>query len=147
MPRTNERELVAALFQDGRSTRDQATETSGRGVGLSALAEVVRDLGGTIEVRSEPGRSTWDDVPVLRSRALVTGPSSIDPRAPRELSGAQSMLAAWRLRQHGDRSDYCAREHGLSCANCCTIQQHALDALSRSATPTRRHHNITLFVE
>ena len=58
LPCANERELIAALFLDGLSTRDQATETSGRGVGLSALAEVVHDLGGTIEVRSEPGRGT-----------------------------------------------------------------------------------------
>jgi chemotaxis protein histidine kinase CheA len=40
------------------STRSQVSETSGRGVGLAALASAVSQLGGTLAVDSEAGRGT-----------------------------------------------------------------------------------------
>jgi two-component system chemotaxis sensor kinase CheA len=58
LPATSQSELVEAMFHDGLSTRDEASAMSGRGVGLSALRQVVRNLGGTIEVESSPGKGT-----------------------------------------------------------------------------------------
>jgi two-component system chemotaxis sensor kinase CheA len=46
------RELEAALFADGMSTAEKVTEVSGRGIGMGALAQGVRDLGGTLVVDS-----------------------------------------------------------------------------------------------
>jgi signal transduction histidine kinase len=57
-PSSSHAELVAALVAPGFSTRVEVTETSGRGVGLSALAEVVRELGGVLQLESEPGQGT-----------------------------------------------------------------------------------------
>jgi signal transduction histidine kinase len=58
-PRADGRsDLIALMFQDGFSTRAEATETSGRGVGLAALQAVVGSLGGRIEVESQPGAGT-----------------------------------------------------------------------------------------
>jgi HPt (histidine-containing phosphotransfer) domain-containing protein len=57
-PSGSRAELVAALLAPGFSTRAQVTENSGRGVGLSALAEVVRELGGALQLESEPGQGT-----------------------------------------------------------------------------------------
>jgi chemotaxis protein histidine kinase CheA len=57
-PCSSRAELVAALLAPGFSTRTEVTETSGRGVGLSALAEVVRGLGGKLQLESEPGQGT-----------------------------------------------------------------------------------------
>ena len=37
-------DLIRALFTDGVSTRDQASETSGRGVGMSALKAACDEL-------------------------------------------------------------------------------------------------------
>lgn len=51
-------DLVAAMFSDGVSTRDEVSETSGRGVGLAAIREACERLGGTIDVDTEPGRGT-----------------------------------------------------------------------------------------
>jgi two-component system chemotaxis sensor kinase CheA len=51
-------DLENALFLDGLTTRDRATSVSGRGIGLSALREQVRALGGTVEVRSRTGEGT-----------------------------------------------------------------------------------------
>ena len=69
------RDLVAALFTDGISTRDEVTDVSGRGVGLSALRASVEMLGGRIEVESALGRGT-----VLRC---------IFPRTPAESGTAR----------------------------------------------------------
>lgn len=51
-------DLVAALYADGVSTRDTVSELSGRGVGMSAVREVVEAAGGRVEVDSERGRGT-----------------------------------------------------------------------------------------
>jgi len=51
-------DLERALFADGFSTAEHATETSGRGVGMAALREAVTALGGLIELDSKPGVGT-----------------------------------------------------------------------------------------
>lgn len=58
LPSRDHTDLVAALFSDGLSTRDVASETSGRGVGLGALRGEVLALGGAVDVSSERGRGT-----------------------------------------------------------------------------------------
>ena len=50
--------LLQVLFSPGFSTRDEVTQTSGRGVGLDVVRTVVEDLSGTIEVHAEPGHGT-----------------------------------------------------------------------------------------
>ena len=49
----SDEEVVQIIFQPGFSTKDQATELSGRGVGMDVVANTVRDLGGDVEVKSE----------------------------------------------------------------------------------------------
>jgi len=44
------------LFQPGFTTAKDATEFSGRGVGLDAVKTAVADLGGSVSVTSEPGK-------------------------------------------------------------------------------------------
>jgi signal transduction histidine kinase len=51
-------ELDAALFEEGVSIRAEVTQTSGRGVGLAAVRDGVRRLGGRLELGSVPGRGT-----------------------------------------------------------------------------------------
>jgi chemotaxis protein histidine kinase CheA/CheY-like chemotaxis protein len=50
--------LLALLFTPAFSTSDTVTETSGRGVGLDVVRDAVEELGGSVEVRSEPGAGT-----------------------------------------------------------------------------------------
>jgi HPt (histidine-containing phosphotransfer) domain-containing protein len=57
-PHATRGELAAALFVDGLSTKTEATSTSGRGVGLGALAEATKALGGRVDVISHPGSGT-----------------------------------------------------------------------------------------
>ena len=50
--------LTEVLTQPGFSTADEVSGIAGRGVGLDAVKEQVEAFGGSIEVRSEPGRGT-----------------------------------------------------------------------------------------
>lgn len=58
LPTSTQKDLVNAIFADGLSTRSTVSETSGRGVGLSALKQECEELGGVIEVQSTLGDGT-----------------------------------------------------------------------------------------
>jgi two-component system chemotaxis sensor kinase CheA len=58
LPSVTRRDLIDALFADGLSTAHKLTQTSGRGVGMSALRAACTELGGSVELVSEPGRGT-----------------------------------------------------------------------------------------
>ncbi len=51
-------DALRLLFRPGFTTRESAGEVSGRGVGLDAVAEAVRSVGGDVLLASEPGRGT-----------------------------------------------------------------------------------------
>jgi chemotaxis protein histidine kinase CheA len=50
--------LLDQIFQPGFSTAREVSAISGRGVGLDVVKTAVEDLGGTVSVRSSPGRGT-----------------------------------------------------------------------------------------
>jgi len=52
LPHATQADLLEALCSDGISTRAAVSATSGRGVGMAAIRQRVRALGGRIEVRS-----------------------------------------------------------------------------------------------
>ena len=58
LPIANQAQLTEALFNEGFSTNDQATELSGRGMGMSALREAARSLGGVVSISSKRGHGT-----------------------------------------------------------------------------------------
>lgn len=58
LPHATTADLTDAMFASGVSTKLETTTLSGRGVGLGALRALVRRMGGTIAVTSEPGRGT-----------------------------------------------------------------------------------------
>jgi HPt (histidine-containing phosphotransfer) domain-containing protein len=69
LPSETQAELVQALFLDGVSTRGDANELAGRGVGMAALKSRVDAMNGEVQVRSSPGAgTTWHlTLPVLHS--------------------------------------------------------------------------------
>jgi two-component system, chemotaxis family, sensor kinase CheA len=58
LPSESAEDLVHALFADGVTTRANATEVSGRGVGLAAVDAACRQHGAHIGVESRPGAGT-----------------------------------------------------------------------------------------
>lgn len=74
LPSATPGDLEEALFADGLSTRAEVTTTSGRGVGMSALREEVRRLGGAIELDSQPGHGTTLRFRFREARARLTMP-------------------------------------------------------------------------
>jgi two-component system, chemotaxis family, sensor kinase CheA len=58
LPAATEEDLHAALFSDGVTTAGQVTEISGRGVGMGAVHDATRALGGKIEVETTAGVGT-----------------------------------------------------------------------------------------
>ena len=58
LPHATPANLTDALFAPGLSTADEVSETSGRGVGMSAILAECRALGGACTLHSEPGRGT-----------------------------------------------------------------------------------------
>jgi two-component system chemotaxis sensor kinase CheA len=58
LPHQSRAQLIEALFAPGVSTAGEVSSTSGRGVGMSAIAEACRDLGGSYTLESERGKGT-----------------------------------------------------------------------------------------
>jgi two-component system chemotaxis sensor kinase CheA len=76
----DDRDLVAALFQGGVSTRAQATAISGRGVGLDLVRAAVERIRGSVDITSEPGKGTTctleSPLTLMTVRALLAKVSS-----------------------------------------------------------------------
>ncbi|MGN6151876.1 MAG: response regulator, partial [Lysobacteraceae bacterium] len=51
-------QLDALIFEPGFSTAEEVTRLAGRGVGMDVVSSEVRQLGGTIDIQSEPGKGT-----------------------------------------------------------------------------------------
>ncbi|MGC4068128.1 MAG: HAMP domain-containing protein [Polyangiaceae bacterium] len=60
IPARSHQELLDALMRDGVSTKTDVSDLSGRGVGMGAFLQRVRDMEGKIDVRSSKGTgTTW----------------------------------------------------------------------------------------
>jgi chemotaxis protein histidine kinase CheA/ActR/RegA family two-component response regulator len=70
-------DILRLLCRPGVSTRREASEISGRGIGLDAVAATVQSVGGDLWLESTPGRGTTVtlELPVTRrgERVLVLG--------------------------------------------------------------------------
>ncbi|MHB1644579.1 MAG: chemotaxis protein CheA [Acidithiobacillus sp.] len=56
--RLSEQDALELIFHPGFSTRDQATDLSGRGVGMDVVRETVRKLRGRLEIETTLGQGT-----------------------------------------------------------------------------------------
>jgi two-component system, chemotaxis family, sensor kinase CheA len=63
------------IFLPGFSTAEKTTDLSGRGVGMDVVRRNVKELGGKIELRSEPGRGSRFIITLPLTLAIVDGQS------------------------------------------------------------------------
>jgi len=66
-------EIAELIFQPGFSTAEQATDLSGRGVGMDVVRRNVRDLGGSVVVRSVSGKGSTFTIALPLTLAIIDG--------------------------------------------------------------------------
>jgi two-component system chemotaxis sensor kinase CheA len=65
------RVLLDVICASGFSTRHEADRISGRGVGMAVARATVNELGGTLEVETEPGRGTTFSITLPLTIAVI----------------------------------------------------------------------------
>jgi two-component system chemotaxis sensor kinase CheA len=66
-------ELAELIFQPGFSTNAEATDVSGRGVGMDVVRRNVNDLGGSVSVRSREGSGCTFTIVLPLTLAIIEG--------------------------------------------------------------------------
>ncbi len=69
--RMTDREVYALLFAPGFSTAEKVTNISGRGVGMDVVKSNVERIGGSVDLQSEPGRSTTIRIKIPLTLAII----------------------------------------------------------------------------
>lgn len=81
MAAENDEQLTDALFSDGFSTKEVATDVSGRGVGMSALKAAVEAINGEVKVQTLRTKGTTVRISLPLIGALKDLPQTLPPRA------------------------------------------------------------------
>ncbi len=66
----SQEELLEFVFRPGFSTRAEANEVAGRGVGMDAVLAEVRALGGAVRVQSQAGKGTRVEVSLPQGKGV-----------------------------------------------------------------------------
>lgn len=69
----DDQEIAELIFQAGFSTNKEATDLSGRGVGMDVVRRNVRDLGGSVNVRSREGQGSTFTIVLPLTLAIIDG--------------------------------------------------------------------------
>lgn len=67
-----ENELLGILFQPGFSTSSRVSSMSGRGVGLDVVSNAIKDLNGSVSVRTRPDEETEFVIVLPLTLAIIT---------------------------------------------------------------------------
>jgi two-component system chemotaxis sensor kinase CheA len=65
--------ILDLLFQPGFSTAETVSDISGRGVGMDVVRRNIKDLGGSVEIRSEEGQGTLFTIRLPLTLAILDG--------------------------------------------------------------------------
>lgn len=68
-----EEQVLNLLFHAGFSTADQVSDVSGRGVGMDVVRRNIKDLGGTVELRSRRGEGSTLTIRLPLTLAILDG--------------------------------------------------------------------------
>lgn len=68
-----DKQIYELIFLPGFSTSDKVTDVSGRGVGMDVVRKNIQELGGHLEINSEPGCGTTISIHVPLTLAILDG--------------------------------------------------------------------------
>jgi two-component system chemotaxis sensor kinase CheA len=68
----NEREILALVFMPGFTTKEEATQLSGRGVGMDIVKTNIAKLGGIVDITSEVGIGTKMTITLPITLAIIS---------------------------------------------------------------------------
>lgn len=109
----DDEEILQRIFEHGVSTRDTATDISGRGIGLDVVAREVGVLGGTVRVKSSSGAGTrFELVLPTMLRADVVVP--VEARGARLALPSRAVLGVERIQEVVRAADGWRLPHGES---------------------------------
>jgi two-component system chemotaxis sensor kinase CheA len=66
-------QALELIFEPGFSTAEEVSDVSGRGVGMDVVRRNIKDLGGTIEVHSEPDQGSTFTIRLPLTLAILDG--------------------------------------------------------------------------
>lgn len=66
-----EKEMIGLLFQPGFSTKEEATDISGRGMGLDIVKENVKELKGVVEIFTRNGKGTVVKITIPQTLSII----------------------------------------------------------------------------
>jgi two-component system chemotaxis sensor kinase CheA len=72
-PPPTDPELFALIFEPGFSTAQALSDVSGRGVGMDIVRRSLEEIGGRVEVASEPGLGTTVTIKIPLTLAIIDG--------------------------------------------------------------------------
>jgi two-component system chemotaxis sensor kinase CheA len=71
----SDEQIYELIFLPGFSTAEKTTDVSGRGVGMDVVRRNIKELGGKIELRSDPGKGSKTIITLPLTLAIVDGQS------------------------------------------------------------------------
>lgn len=69
----DEERILDLIFEPGFSTAESVSDVSGRGVGMDVVRRNIRDLGGNVEVASQPGQGSTFTIRLPLTLAILDG--------------------------------------------------------------------------
>jgi len=69
----DEQRVIDLIFEPGFSTADVVSDVSGRGVGMDVVRRNIRDLGGNVDVTSQPGQGSRFTIRLPLTLAILDG--------------------------------------------------------------------------
>jgi len=69
----SDKQIYELIFQPGFSTAEQVSDVSGRGVGMDVVRKNINDLGGNIEIESDPGQGSAIIIRLPLTLAILDG--------------------------------------------------------------------------
>ena len=69
----SDEKIYDLIFHPGFSTADQVSDISGRGVGMDVVRKNIKELGGNVDVTTEPGKGTTFTIRLPLTLAILDG--------------------------------------------------------------------------